>query len=351
MQRYWPTVVVCCYGWAVVPDRLEAPFADSPILELESSQACRGRGIFPENDARSLGSFNLQPPVEAFYGTCDAMVIAGSRLRSNETLGYSLRLPRPLVQIDADPEANGRSMSVDHFVLGDAAVILDALADRLENMFRPDDAFANDLSEARRLAEKGLRDALGPYETVLNDVMAKLPHDGVWVRDITLSNTTWGNRLPPLVNPRQGIHATGGGIGQGLPMAIGASLAADDRKTVLLAGDGGFAVTLGELATAVQEGTDITVLLMNDAGYGVIRNIQDAAYGGRQAYAEILSPDFEMLCRSFSLPYWRVNEARELGGFLEQALAVNGPSVIEVDMKRVGPFARPFAGPPARTRS
>ena len=141
------------------------------------------------------------------------------------------------------------------------------------------------------------------------------------------------------------------GLGQGLPMAIGASLVAGGRKTVLLAGDGGFAVTLGELATAVQEDADITVLLMNDAGYGVIRNIQDAAYGGRQAYSDILSPDFEMLCRSFGLPYWRVNEARELGGFLEQALAVNGPSVIEIDMNSVGPFARPFAGPPARTRS
>ena len=65
-------------------------------------------------------------------------------------------------------------------------------------------------------------------------------------------------------------------------MAIGAAIGVQDegRKTILLAGDGGFAVSLGELATAKQENVDITILLMNDCGYGVIKNIADAHYEG-----------------------------------------------------------------------
>ena len=188
----------------------------------------QGRGVFPETDARSLGAFNLQPPVEAFYETCDAMVVVGSRLRSNETLSYTLDLPRPLIQIDADSLAAGRSYPVDQFIRGDAPEALDLLADRLEPVFRPDHSFHGDLKQARDAAEKGLRASLGPYGEVLDAVLEAAPKDLVWVRDITLSNTTWGNRLPPLGGPRSGVHALGGGIGQGLPMAIGAALSVNE---------------------------------------------------------------------------------------------------------------------------
>jgi acetolactate synthase-1/2/3 large subunit len=65
----------------------------------------QGRGTVPEDDERSLGAYNLQKPIEAFYQTCDAVVVVGSRLRGNETLKYELKLPRPLYRIDVDPAA------------------------------------------------------------------------------------------------------------------------------------------------------------------------------------------------------------------------------------------------------
>jgi acetolactate synthase-1/2/3 large subunit len=310
----------------------------------------QGRGILPGDDDMSLGSFHLQPPVEAFYATCDAMVVVGSRLRSNETLTYTLKLPRPLFQIDADPRAEGRSYPVDGFVCADAALALEELADRLRGRFKPDPAFGADLRTARADAEAGMREALGPYNAVMDAVIATVPRDFVWVRDITLSNTIWGNRLPSLDGPRDGLHALGGGIGQGLPMGIGAALGVqeDGRKTVVLAGDGGFSVTLGELATAKQEEADIAILLMNDGGYGVIKNIQDAKYGGRNVYVDILGPDWGMLCDSLGIPHWGVGDAKDLPAALEQALAAAGPAMVEIDMKAIGPFARAFAGPPAR---
>ena len=310
----------------------------------------QGRGILPGDDDMSLGSFHLQPPVEAFYGTCDAMVVVGSRLRSNETLTYTLKLPKPLFQIDADPRAEGRSYPVDGFVCGDASVTLEELADRLRGRFKPDPKFAADLRAARADAEAGMREALGPYNAVMDAVIDTVPRDFVWVRDITLSNTIWGNRLPALDGPRDGVHALGGGIGQGLPMGIGAALGVqeDGRKTVVLAGDGGFSVTLGELATAKQEGADIAILLMNDGGYGVIKNIQDAIYGGRNVYVDILGPDWGMLCDSLGIPHWGIGDAKDLPAALEQALAAEGPALVEIDMKAIGPFARAFAGPPAR---
>ncbi len=309
--------------------------------------------MLPGDDHASLGAFNLQPVVEEFYGTCDAMLVVGSRLRSNETLTYTLKLPKPLFQIDADPRAEGRAYPTDTFVCGDSAVTLDMLEQRLKGRFKPDGSFGKDLQAARKKAEEGLRKTLGPYNDILDTVIETVPRDFVWVRDITLSNTIWGNRLPPLHGSRDGVHALGGGIGQGLPMGIGAALAVskDDRKTLVLAGDGGFAVTLGELATAKQENADIAILLMNDGGYGVIKNIADAKYNGNRAYTDILGPDWEKLCEALDIPFWRVTDKASLGEPLSKALETAGPALVEVDMKSIGPFAQAFAGPPGRAKT
>lgn len=335
-----------------------ARHASDPVARLANLgfgvvTSVQGRGVLPGDDHQSLGAFNLQPAAEEFYGTCDAMLVVGSRLRSNETLTYKLKLPEPLYQVDADPRAEGRAYPVDMFVCGDSALSLELLADRLKGRFTPDKSFARDIQAAREGAEAGMRAALGPYNDVVDAVLESVPRDFVWVRDITLSNTIWGNRLPPLDGPRDGVHALGGGIGQGLPMGIGAALGvqAEGRKTLVLAGDGGFAVTLGELATAKQENADIAILLMNDGGYGVIKNIADAHYGGRRAYVDILGPDWGMLCESLDIPYWGIDDAANLPDVLKNAFSTDGPALIEVDMSSIGPFAQAFAGPPTKTES
>jgi acetolactate synthase-1/2/3 large subunit len=308
----------------------------------------QGRGIVPEDHPLSLGAFNLYGPVEKFYGTCDAMLVVGSRLRGNETLKYKLKLPRPLYRIDADPESQGRCYTDDFFVAGDSAATLNALADRLAGQLKPDPAFARDLAATREAAEKIVRDGLGPYERLVAELQRAAGRDFVWVRDVTVSNSTWGNRSLRISGPRDGVHALGGGIGQGVQMAIGAALAAGNRKTLCLVGDGGLQVNIGELATMVQEKANVVVLLMNDRGYGVIRNIQDAQYGGRRYYADLHTPDFERLAQSIALPLHRVRDLGQIGSTLRDALAQPGPAVIEIDMTAIGPFAQAFSGPPVK---
>ncbi len=147
-----------------------------------------------------------------------------------------------------------------------------------------------------------LTDGLGPYAELVKALQSAAGRNFNWVRDVTVSNSTWGNRELRIFEPSAGVHATGGGIGQGMPMAIGAAIGAAEtasgRKTFCLAGDGGFILNLGELATAVQEQADMVIVLMNDKGYGVIKNIQDAQYGGRRCYADLHTPDYALLCKS-----------------------------------------------------
>jgi acetolactate synthase-1/2/3 large subunit len=300
----------------------------------------------PEDHAQSLGAFNATPEIEAFYATCDAILVVGSRLRGNETLRYTLKLPRPLYQIDADPTQQGRAYTADLFVAGDAAKTLRALADRLKPNIDP--KFAADLAAVRKAAEASLRAALGPYAALVDALHGAMPRGSVWVRDVTVSNSTWGNRYLRVHGPRDGVHALGGGIGQGVPMAIGAALGADGRKTVALAGDGGLHVSLGELATLAQEKPDVTVVVMNDRGYGVIRNIQDAKFGGRRYFVDLHTPDMGELARTLGLQFFRAASVQEIPGAVQAAVAHRGPSILEIDMTAIGQFAQRFAGPPVR---
>ena len=77
-----------------------------------------GRGVVPETHPMTLGAFNAAPPVEAFYGTCDLLVVVGSRLRGNETLKWNLGLPENRWRVDCDPSMDGRGYTSAHFVQG-----------------------------------------------------------------------------------------------------------------------------------------------------------------------------------------------------------------------------------------
>jgi acetolactate synthase I/II/III large subunit len=312
----------------------------------------QGRGVVAEDHTHTLGAFNLQKPVEDFYATCDALLVVGSRLRSNETLSYQLSLPSPLYRIDSDPEANNRAFDNNFFVEGDSLLCLNALADALEDKGRIDPTLIDDLGHARRAAEQMVDAGLGPYVTLKNELNTLLQGECWWVRDITLSNTMWGNRSLRLKNPRSGVHALGGGIGQGLAMGIGAAVANAEHglatKTVALIGDGGFMLNPGELACAMQEQANLLIIVMNDGGYGVIKNIQDAVYGSRHCYVDLHTPNFKMLCASMQVPHFILDTPAATTNTLQQALAIEGPVMVEVDMKSWGPFVAKFAGPPKK---
>ncbi len=219
---------------------------------------------------------------------------------------------------------------------------------RLPAKLSTDPAFLSEIGAARILAEASLRKALGPYEPLADTLSRRVEHDGhPWVRDVTISNSTFGNRYVRLAEPQLGVHALGGGIGQGIAMGIGAAMSGVRSKAITLLGDGGSQLMIGELATAVESGANVVYVLMNDRGYGVIRNIQDAQYSGRRIYADILTPDFSLVCKAVGLPHERVGKIEDFDGALDRAIAAAGPRLIEIDMIAIGPFGQSFAGPPA----
>ena len=165
-----------------------------------------------------------------------------------------------------------------------------------------------------------------------------MPRDAIWVRDVTQSNTTWGNRIFPVYSPHQSVFPVGAGIGQGLSLGLGAAAAANGRKTVVMTGDGGFFLNVGELWTAVQEKLDMTVIVMNDRGYGVIKRIQDVTAQGRRFFADLQGPDLGQLAQLAGIPFWKVQNADAFGETVGKAIAHKGLGMVEVDMDEVGEF-------------
>lgn len=317
--------------------------ADLGVAVLSTTH---GRGILPDSHPRSLRAFHNAEPVQALLGNCDLMLVAGSRLRSNETLTYSLTLPRPLLQIDINPAANQRNYDIDGFFCGDCNNALTRLADALEGNWQADTTFDADIASAVQSSEEALRIQVGAYARLSDAVHKALPSNGLFVRDITVSGSTWGARLLPAETPLGNIHSLAGAIGMGLAMGIGCAVAQPDRKVVTLVGDGGLALGLGEIATLAQEQADMVLLIMNDGGYGVMRGIQTKYFEGRQYFNELHTPDFGKIAEAMQLPYWKASHADDFSPIMTEAVNTAGPAIVEVDMKNVGELK--FSGPPQK---
>ncbi|WP_431301663.1 thiamine pyrophosphate-binding protein [Sediminicoccus sp. BL-A-41-H5] len=313
-------------------------------LGFAAVSSWNGRGIIPEDHPMTFGALhgNGAPRILSFYESVDAMLVLGSRLRGHEMMEFSMKLPENLIQVDVDPAANGRTYPNRYFLQGDAELVAQGLARRLRGRIAVEPGFAADVARTKALAIEEYEATLGPYASFAKQLRAVMPRDALWVRDITISNSTWGNRTFEVYGPRDAVHPVGAAIGPGLPLGIGAAMGAGGRKTVAMVGDGGFAMNLTELWTAVQERARLCTIVMNDRGYGVIRHIQDAVVEGRRFGDELQGPALEPLAALAGLPYFRVGAAEEFGAVVARALAVDGPSLVEVDMTAIGAFP-PYA--------
>ncbi|WP_030256290.1 thiamine pyrophosphate-binding protein [Streptomyces violens] len=313
-----------------------------------------GRGAVSEDHPQVIGNFATTPAGRALLADADVLLTVGTHFRSNETGDYSLALPEAHLQIDVDAAALGRVYPAQHALHGDADAVLGALLARLpEEQPAPGDDPATGSAEpgwtarvasVREEVRAALHDGIGPQAAVCDALRDALPRRAVIARDVTIPSSSWGNRLLEIYDPRDNVFPRGGGIGQGLGMGLGAALARPGEPTVVMAGDGGLAVHLGELLTLAQERPALTLLVFNDGGYGVLRNMQDR-YSERRSGVDLTTPDFSLLARACGLPYARIAAEADAAPVLTEAVASGGPTLVEVDLDALGPMKNPFTPP------
>ncbi len=318
------------------------------LLNAPVFTSVNGRGAIPEDHRLSLGPLTPQPSMDPVLAQADVVLAVGTRFQGGSTRNWTMKIPGKLIHLDADPSVIGRNYTPDVPVVGDARLGLAALIRALEA--RETDAaytaHARELSDATRAQ---IRKEIGPdHEAIMDAMRGMLPRDSPVVRDATVPAYLWGNRIMPILAPRTSLHPTSAAIGPALPLAIGAAIGSG-KKTVIIQGDGGFMLNIGELSTAVQHHVPIIVCVFNDRGYGVLRSIEGRTFEGRQFGVDLATPDFAMVAQGMGMYGETVKGVPEFRDAFKRAVAHDGPVLLDIDMTVLAPMAG-LGTPPPRAR-
>ncbi|MEE8554555.1 MAG: thiamine pyrophosphate-dependent enzyme, partial [bacterium] len=294
----------------------------------------RRMDAFPNGHPHYLGNLGLgKSPAQDVVREADLVVALGTRLPEMTTADYTLPTPgQRLIHIDIHGPEIGKVFPAELGLVADARLALQAALEHPPPP--PNGARAAWIRGHRetfeRYTELKPRAVRGvPMERVMADLNAALPADAILTVDAG-NFSGWIHRYRSYEAEDSFLGPTLGSMGYGLPSAIGAKLAHPGRVVVGNCGDGGFLMTLQELATAVQHGVNVIQLVYNNGSFGTIRMHQERDFPGRTVGTDLQNPDFAALATSFGALGLRATEPDEFRPALEQALAADRPAVIEV---------------------
>jgi acetolactate synthase-1/2/3 large subunit len=294
--------------------RLDAPVATTYM----------GKGAFPADDPLSAGCACDEAAFKELLEQADVVVAIATELGAETTAQYGLDFSGQLIQIDAVPERIGATYPALALV-GDAVATLGDLlpqveertGDGAERAARVRERVAQGLAGQDRDLERGL----------LETIRAAVPAETVTAWDMTIL-AYWAAAHFPVTKPRTFLYPLGSGtLGYSWPAALGASVGLS-TPTLAVVGDGGFLYGIQELATAKQHGLDTVVLVVDDGGYGILREYQRASFGETTA-VDLVEPDYVAVANAFGIPAERASPD-DLGAALEHAFTGGGPALVHL---------------------
>lgn len=284
------------------------------------------KGAFPWRHPLSLQSWLEDWHTTELLEDADVLLVVGSGLGELTSQYHTFRPRGRVIQVEAD---RGK-LEANHAALGlhaDARLALEAIAAGVDA--RPVDGEAEKRVAAvlAAVADRLAGQDLTLERHVLEAVRAALPDDASSFWDMTIlaywSWSAWDARVSGSTHSAQGA----GGLGYGFPAALGAAVArAGDGPVLAVSGDGGAMYGVADLATARQHDLDVTWLIVDDGGYGILREYMTGEFGASYA-TELTRPDFVALAEAFGVPARRTTP-EALQSDLEAALATPGPSVV-----------------------
>nr|WP_062334289.1 thiamine pyrophosphate-binding protein [Herbidospora sakaeratensis] len=278
-----------------------------------------GTGILPTH-ARNLGPGLFLKATQAWLNSCDVLVAVGTELAPSD-LWTDFVYEGTLIRVDVDP---AQTTDATIPITARAETALPALATLVANTVRPDHAPRTDLAEVvRRIGEE--RAALSaPWRAELEAIARALPDHAVIAADNSMF--CYYGALAAL--PHRFLFPTGfGTLGYALPAAVGAKVANPDLPVCVLAGDGALQFSVQELATAVELGLNLPIVVAVNGGYGEIR-AEMAARPMAPVAVDLHGPDFVQLARAFGAR--GVACPHDLAGEIGAAFAADRPTVIVI---------------------
>jgi acetolactate synthase-1/2/3 large subunit len=312
-----------------------------------------GKGGFPESHPLALGMMGMHG--EAFVNQAiqeaDLLLAFGMRFDDRVTGNLEFYAPRARkVHVDMDPAELNKIVPVDVAIRGDLRQVIEQLLPLVKSTSRPE--WLAQIKDWR--GESRIRDILNRPENgnlvaphFVNAIWEATGGEAIMVTDVG-QHQMWAAQYYHYDRPLPMITSGGlGTMGFGLPAAIGAQMARPDKEVWAILGDGGFQMTLHDLATVVQEQLPLRIALSNNSYLGMVRQWQEMFYDKRYEATGLLNPNFVKLVDAYGIRTWRASSRKEARQAIAEARAHPGPAFIDFQVAQEGEDANVYPMVPA----
>lgn len=297
-----------------------------------------GKGAIPEDHPLALGMLGMHGRMAANIAVTECDVLLGVGVRFDDRATGDVRYFAPkakIIHIDIDPSEISKNVRVDAPVIGDAKHALKAIIDGLRiqaRLQRPSEWLQRVEKMRRELAPRMNHDDVPiKPQRVIKEIMEVLDEDAIVVTEVGQCQM-WAAHYFTVRKPRHFISSGGlGTMGFGFPASIGAKVARQDCNVVDIAGDGSFLMNSQELATAVDNGINVVVCILNNRYLGMVKQWQDIFFQKRRSAVYLgETPDFVKLAEAYGAWGDRVTRPSEIAPKLQEALRCGKPAVLDI---------------------
>ncbi|MGC4014084.1 MAG: biosynthetic-type acetolactate synthase large subunit [Luteolibacter sp.] len=294
-----------------------------------------GKGVFPETHALSLGMLGMHGTAYANKAMieCDLLINVGSRF-DDRIIGNPSKFcaTAKIIHIDIDPAEMNKMIKPDICIVGDAKAALAALNEHINPL--PTTEWISKLDGYKKKYPLTYKKQGGLRMQQVIDELYELTNGEAIVSTDVGQHQMWAAQFYKNSESFHWLSSGGAGtMGFGFPAAIGAQLAHPKKTVISISGDGGFQMTLFELATAQIHKLPIKIVVLNNHYLGMVRQWQELFFDNRESGVDLIgNPDFCKLAAAYGIPSVHIKRPADVTRMLEKALAYNdGPILIHAE--------------------
>lgn len=325
--------LICIGGGVFASNACEEVRKLSEIMDIPVITTMMGISCFNDEDRLFFGMIGTHgvKSANAAANDCDTLLLVGARVgdRAVKT-PLALEESTTIIHMDIDPAEIGKNIGTDIPLVGNAKDVLGQLLEQIEPMKHEEWVEHLEKYRVPRKFKKPKKGTVDPRQFI-EKLSAAMPANTTVVADVG-QNQIWAAtsyKLKP-----GGRFLTSGGMGTmgySLPCAMGAKMACPDRTSLQICGDGSFQMQFMEMATCVQYGVNVKIVVMTNNRLGMVRELQDIGFDGRKVSVFLDgSPDFVKLAAAYGIPSMRVTDTRSMNKAIEALAGDDKLMLVEV---------------------